>query len=151
MTYESEQDKPLRNVSPDEQVQLYNLVQPLISAYLAEIRSEITIDAYLKEFAIIPIVIEEKLMGFWGVKLQALNPPRRLATIKAFYLQREYRGRFINQAADILVRGLSKQGITELEIWAFPGVQRWLERRYGIKPNIFVTYNPIETFKVYKE
>ena len=135
---------------PRDQQALLELLAPLIGEYLKEIKSPVTVEAYLKELSIYPIRVDQILMGFWGIRVRTVGP-KRLATIKAFYLRRRYRGRYLNRIADDLVRGLIKQGVTEVEIWAHPEVQHWLEKRYGIKPIIYVTHNPIETFKVYEE
>lgn len=126
-------------------------LDPFIREYLLEINCKTSVAAYLKELAVSPIILDGILMGFWGLQLRSGGGGRKLATMKALYLRKEYRGRYLDRAADDLIRRLSEQGVTELEIWSFQHVQEWLEKRYGIKPNIFVTYNPIDTFKVYKD
>ena len=134
-----------------ERVLLYNKLEPLIREYLIEIKSSVSVSVYLQELAVTPISIDGILMGFWGLQVRAGTGSRKLATMKALYLKKEYRGRYLNRIADDLIRGLLKQGVTELEIWSYPGMQKWLEKRYGIKPNIYVTYNPIEIFRVFKD
>jgi len=68
--------------------------------------------------------------------------------MKAFYLRKKFRGTHINDVADDFVRGFTSMKVTHMEIWAFPEVQKWRTRRYGIVPRIHVTHNPIEIFKI---
>lgn len=127
--------------------QLVNLLSPLVNEYLTETKSGSTVDAFLREFAIYPIRIEGILMGFWALRIREAGATR-LATVKAIYLRKQFRGRYLNRAADDLVRGLAKQGVTNLEIWAYPKVMLWLKKRYQIKPEIYVTNNPLSTFQI---
>ena len=136
---------------PSAPATLHPGLEPLIREYLLEINYRTSVDAYLKELTISPILLDGILMGFWGLQIRTVANARKLATMKALYLKKEFRGRYLDRAADDLIRGLAKQGVTDVEIWSFAHVQEWLEKRYGIKPKIFVTYNSIDTFKVYKD
>lgn len=117
----------------------------VVKEYLKETGITVPIENYLREFSIVPIVISDKLIGFWGVTFRQSNEIK-LATVKAFYIQKEFRGSSINTAADALVEELYLAGITNLEIWCSYGVQKWFLRRYGIKPNISISHDKIEKF-----
>jgi hypothetical protein len=136
---------------PKDQQQLRAVLRPLIQEYLKEIKSPLRVDEFLREQLVAPIRIDGMLMGFWGLRVRSLGGAGKLATIKAFYLRRAQRGKHLNRAADDLIRGLTKQGVTELEIWAHPKVQFWLEKRYGIKPKICITHNRIDVFQIFEE
>jgi hypothetical protein len=128
---------------------LRKIIEPLVQEYLKEINSPMSVREFLQEQSIVPIRVNEKLVGFWGLHRHRVQGSE-VATVKAFYLQPEFRGEHLNDAADDLIRTLIREGITHLEIWAFPKIQRWLTRRYGIKPRIHVSQAPIEVFKVYE-
>jgi len=130
-----------------DQNELLKLLSPLIESYLAEMKISSSVEEYVRELAILPIKIEGKLIGFWGVSYRKKGKIF-LATLKACYLMREYRGRYLNRAADDFFRGMEKQGVTNLEVWNHYNVQRWFERRYSLKPQIFVTHGKLEQFKI---
>ena len=136
--------------SESNEAETRRLVEPLIAEYLKEIQSPLSVAEYCSELTIAPIKIDGEIVGFWGLRFR-VSGNRKLATAKGFYLKKSCRGSHLNQAADDFIRGLKRQGITELEIWAHPGVQRWLERRYGIKPVIQVTHNPLEVFEIFED
>jgi hypothetical protein len=133
------------SILPKDKADLLAALMPLILAYIKELELNVLPEAYLKELTILPIVIDETLMGFWGARFRQ-SGAAKLATVKAFYLSPQYRGRYINKAADDLYVGLLKQGITDLEIWNHPGVQGWFERRYRVKPKIIITAEKLEKF-----
>lgn len=130
---------------------LLGTLEPLISEYLREIKNDVPVSTYLKELGVTPIILNNTVAGFWGLQIVASKDGKKRATIKAFFLKKEFRGKDRDRVADDLIKGLLTQGVTELEIWAYPEIQTWLESRYGIKPNIFVTHNPIQKFMDFKD
>lgn len=145
-----EPDVIVQGPLPKDQAALLELLSPLISEYLGIMKIPLSIEQYLKELAVAPIRIDNLLIGFWGVRIRGAGE-RKLATVKAFYIREKYRGRYLNRAADDFVRGLSQQGVTEIEVWADSEVQKWLTKRYGIRPTLFITHNPIGVFQVYDQ
>jgi hypothetical protein len=132
---------------PKDQAELLKVLAPLIEEYLVETKIGVNIVEYLQELVISAIEIDGTLIGFWGLRVRPLLKGK-LATVKAIYFRKQYRGQYLNRAADDFIRKLSEQGVTELEIWAYPQILRWLEKRYGVQPKIYVTHNPIEIFQV---
>jgi hypothetical protein len=133
-------------LSAQQRAVLKQLV-PLISEYLTETKLPTTLEAYLKELSFLQILIDEKLIGFWGIRLRS-SGTMKLLTIKAFYVRRQYRGSFLNRAADYIFTFAENHGVTDVEIWNYPSVQRWFERRYKMKPKIFVTFNSFNEFRL---
>lgn len=138
-----------KNITQEQQA-LFNVLAPLIEEYIKEAKVPGTVAGYVKELTIIPIKIHDELCGFWGVTTRLLAD-QKIATVKAFYLRKHLRGRHLNRVTDDLARLFMKNGITVVEIWAYPAVQKWLERRYNIKPYIYVNCCPIETFQIFKD
>jgi hypothetical protein len=130
-----------------EQQALLNKLAPLIQEYLNETKLPTSLAAYLKELAFMQIVIDGKLIGFWGGRFRR-SGGMKLMTIKAFYVKPEFRGRYLNRAADDLVAMLERQGVTDLEVWNAPEVQKWFEKRYKMKPQIYVTFNPLRDYRI---
>ena len=129
---------------------LYKTLEPLIKEYLKEINLDLPVSSYLKELGVTPIFLNGSVAGFWGLQIVAVPNGKKRATVKAFYIRKEFRGKDRDRVADDFIKGLSTQGVTDLEIWAYPEIQNWLESRYDIKTNIHVTYNPIQKFMVFK-
>lgn len=127
------------------QGELLKRYAPLVSAYLAEIQSPASINDFLKNLSIAPIQDEDKLIGFWGIRFRE-SKAGRLATIKAAYIIPELRGERFEKATDDLADMLASKGVMEVEIWAFPQIQEWLTARYGFKPRIYVSQNPLQLF-----
>ncbi len=132
-------------LSPQD-IALLKRFTPLIQEYIDEVKMKTTVDEYVKELAIVPIEFDGVLMGFWGLRFY-LSGPRKVIVIKGVYIRRQYRGRYLNKAADKLFLTAQKKGIKEVELWSYPEIQRWLARRYGLKTNIHICYTTIDTFK----
>ena len=134
------------SLAPDKAA-LFRELSPLIADYLASIHSPASVEGYVRELEISPIRLEETLVGFWALRIRQLGKTK-LATVKGFYIAPEFRGKYRNAAADLLIEGFARQGITDLEIWADENVQRWLTERYGLKPRLFVSHAPLEVFDI---
>ena len=138
-----------QELSPAQQ-ELLNKLAPLINEYIVETKLQTTLQAYLQELVFMQIVVDGQLIGFWGGRFRE-SGRMKLMTIKAFYVQPKYRGKYLNQAADDLVSMLERQGVTDLEVWNDPSVQPWFERRYNMKPKIYVTFNALSEYRVPRE
>jgi hypothetical protein len=131
---------------PQTQQDLLIKLSPLISEYLSEVKLSTSLQDFLHELQVFPIVIEDQLIGFWAGIIRA-SGTAKLFTIKGFYVRKQYRGRYISKAADNLYYFAMRQGVTDVEIWNSPGVQKWFERRYAAKPLLYVTHAKIATFR----
>ena len=125
-------------------------ISSLIQAYIAETGSPATVEEFAGELSIAPITVLDALIGFWGLVFKE-SKTGRVAVIKAFYLVPEHRGRLLNSVTDDLIRGLTAVGVKHMEVWAFPAVQSWLNKRYGIKPIAHVSFDPIEKYQIYDD
>lgn len=129
------------------QIEILNKLAPLINEYLIETKLQTTLQSFLRELVFMQIIIDNQLMGFWGGCFREAGQTR-LMTIKAFYLQPQFRGKYRNQAADNLVAMLEQQGVTHLEVWNSPVVQEWFQQRYKMEPTIYVTFNTLSAYKI---
>lgn len=129
-----------------EQQALFASLAPLIDEYIKEAKVPGTVEGYVKELTIIPIKINNELNGFWGVTTRTLAD-RKIGTIKACYIRKQFRGNHFREVVSDLTRLFTKNGITVVEIWAYPAVQKWIERRFKIKPYIYVNCCPIDVFQ----
>lgn len=120
-------------------------LSPLVRSYLTEVNSPATLEEFLKELTVVPIRWKGQLSGFWGLKIRR-NSRGVLAAIKAAYILPSLRGPLFGKFVDILMDGLARRGVTHIEIWAFPGVERWLRRRYKFVPRMHIIQTPIEAF-----
>lgn len=117
----------------------------LVREYIASSGASASFDEFVRELSIVPIKWRGELKGFWGLAIHKKSNGA-LAVIKAVYIVPKTRGRLLNKFTDILMEGLAERGVTHIEVWAFPKIEKWLRHRYKFTPRIHIIQTPIEGF-----
>ena len=113
-----------------------------LDAFIKEVNPFTTREQIFLDMNVFPIIIAGAAIGIIGISTEK-NNVGKYAKIRLIYIAPQYRGKYLKEISVNLVQRFAEQGFTHIEAWALPGIGKWLERRYSIRPKLRVYHEAI--------